>query len=195
MEELDKYDPKIGEYFNEVDFEKWATVHPASNRYSTMTSNIAESLNATNVAARELPITTMLEFLRSLVQKWSNANKICARSLKTDMTRVDEEILIENYIRSLHLTVTPAADNLYTITKTKTLFSVDLEQEKCCYRRFQTDKETYINTYDSAVYLMTNKSTWNTPQEVIDVIVLPPESRTKFGRPKKKRILAGHEKG
>ncbi|XP_055960976.1 uncharacterized protein LOC126672216 [Mercurialis annua] len=221
MEELDKYDPKIREYLTDIGFKKWTTLHSSSNRYSTMTSNIAESLNATNIAARELPITTMLEFLRSLVQKWSHANRNCARSLKTDMTRVAEEILNENYIRSLHLTVTPAADNLYTVTKTKTPFSVDLERGTCCCRRFQTDKipcahaiavirkynkdpllycskyymkETYINTYGSTVYPMTNKSTWNTPQEVNDVIVLPPESRTKSGRPKKKRILAGNEK-
>ncbi|XP_050217690.1 uncharacterized protein LOC126668543 [Mercurialis annua] len=179
MEELDKYDPKIREYLNEVGFKKWTTVHSASNRYSTMTSNIAESLNATNIAARELPISTMLEFLRSLL-------------------------------------------TIYTLSKkTKTPFSVDLEKGTCCCRRFQTDKipcahaisvirkykndpllycskyymkKTYINTYGSTVYPMTNKSTWNTPQEVNDVIVLPPESRTKSGRPKKKRILAGHKK-
>ncbi|XP_050216842.1 uncharacterized protein LOC126667796 [Mercurialis annua] len=69
MAELDKFDPKIREYLSDVGFEKWTTVHSTSNRYSTMTSNNAESLNATNIAARELPITTMLEFLRSLACK------------------------------------------------------------------------------------------------------------------------------
>ncbi|XP_050211779.1 uncharacterized protein LOC126661941 [Mercurialis annua] len=221
MEELDKFDPKIREYLNDVGFEKWTTLYSTNNRYSTMTSNIAESLNATNIAARELPITTMLEFLRSLVQKWTHANRICARSLKTDMSKVAEDILNENYIRSLHLTVSPANDNIYTVTKTKTPFSVNLETGTCCCRRFQTDripcahavavirkynkdpllycskyymKETYVNTYNHTVYPMTNKSTWNTPQEIKDIIVLPPESRTKSGRPKKKRILGGHEK-
>ncbi|XP_050215326.1 protein FAR1-RELATED SEQUENCE 5-like [Mercurialis annua] len=221
MAELDKFDPKIREYLTEVGFKKWTTVHSTSNRYSTMTSNIAESLNATNIAARELPITTMLEFLRSLVQKWTHANRNCARSLKTDMTKVAEDILNESYIRSLNLTVSPANDNIYTVTKTKTPFSVNLDTQTCCCRRFQTHKipcahavavirkynkdplfycskyymkETYVNTYIHTVYPMTNKSTWNTPQEVKDIIVLPPESRTKSGRPKKKRIVAGHEK-
>ncbi|XP_050233470.1 uncharacterized protein LOC126681959 [Mercurialis annua] len=137
------------------------------------------------------------------------------------MIKVSEEILNESYIRSLNLTVSLANDNIYTVTKTKTHFSVNLDIEICCCRRFQTDKipcphavavirkynkdplfycskyymkEKYVNTYSHTVYPMTNKSTWNTPQEVKDIIVLPPESRTKSGRPKKKRILAGHEK-
>ncbi|XP_050233377.1 uncharacterized protein LOC126681867 [Mercurialis annua] len=186
-----------------------------------MTSNIAEFLNATNIAARELPITTKLEFLRSLVQKWTHANRNCARSLKTDMTKVAEDILNESYIRSMNLTVCPANDNIYTVTKTKTPFSVNLDTQTYCCRKFQTDKimcphavavirkynkdllfncskyymkETYVNTYKHTVYPVTNKSTWNTPQEVKDIIVMPPESRTKSGRPKKKRILTGHVK-
>ncbi|XP_050216798.1 uncharacterized protein LOC126667767 [Mercurialis annua] len=112
------------------------------------------------------------------------------------MTKVAEEILNESYIRSLNLTT-------------------------CCCRRFQTDKilfphavavirkydkdplfycskyymkETYVNTYNHTMYPMTNMSTWNTPQEVKDTIMLPLESRTKSGKPKKKRILEGHEK-
>ncbi|XP_050217675.1 uncharacterized protein LOC126668527 [Mercurialis annua] len=221
MKELDKVDPKIREYLKEVGLEKWTTIKSRNSRYSTMTSNFAESLNATNIAARELPITIMLEFLRSLVQKWSHANRERARATKTDMSKTAEEMLNENYIQSLHLTVSPANDNIYTVTKTITPFSVDLEKGTCCCNIFQIDRipcahavavirkynknpllyctkyymtETYINTYSHTVYPMTNKSTWNIPQEVKEVIVLPPESRTKSGRPKKKRFVAGHEK-
>ncbi|XP_050233361.1 uncharacterized protein LOC126681850 [Mercurialis annua] len=225
MAELDKFDPKIREYLTEVGFKKWTTVHSTSNRYSTMTSNIAESLNATNIAARELPITTMLEFLRSLVQKWTHANRNCARSSKTDMTKVAEDILNESYIRSLNLTIPNSIlfSRVVDLLLISCCFPVDVDDQKltCCCRRFQTDKipcphavavirkynkdplfycskyymkETYVNTYIHTVYPMTNKSTWNTPQEVKDKIVLPPESRTKSGRPKKKRIVAGHEK-
>ncbi|XP_050229160.1 uncharacterized protein LOC126678298 [Mercurialis annua] len=129
-----------------------------------MTSNIVESLSATNIV--------------------SHANRDRARATKTDMSRTTEEMLNENYIQSLHLTVSPANDNIYTITKTITPFSVNLEKGTYCCNKVQIDKipcahvvavirkcnknpllyctkyymtETYINTYNHTVYYMTNK--------------------------------------
>ncbi|XP_060965186.1 uncharacterized protein LOC133034169 [Cannabis sativa] len=61
MAELDGLDKHIRPYLKKVGYEKWSRIHSQNKRYSTMTSNISESLNATNLAARELPITTLLE--------------------------------------------------------------------------------------------------------------------------------------
>ena len=70
-----------------------------------MTSNIAESFNAVITEARELPITTLLEYLRSLVQDWSYANRNNARSTFTKLTKRPQDMINENYIKSLKLQV------------------------------------------------------------------------------------------
>ncbi|XP_074328201.1 uncharacterized protein LOC141666104 [Apium graveolens] len=69
MSELEKIDKRVQQYLQEVGYEKWAKVFSASNRYSNMTSNVAKSLTTVIISIRELPICTMLESLRALLQK------------------------------------------------------------------------------------------------------------------------------
>ncbi|XP_062116829.1 uncharacterized protein LOC133830775 [Humulus lupulus] len=76
MADLDNIDEKIRPYlFNEVGVEKWTRLYSNNKRYSTMTSNIAKSVNAAIKEIRELSIATLLECLHSLVQKWYWDNK------------------------------------------------------------------------------------------------------------------------
>nr|XP_009767705.1 PREDICTED: uncharacterized protein LOC104218819 [Nicotiana sylvestris] len=48
-----------------------------------MTSNIAESLNAVTKDARELPIFDLLEYMRTLLERWTN-EKLLKVSALTD---------------------------------------------------------------------------------------------------------------
>ena len=105
MRELDSIDQRIRPYLEEIGYKKWTRIHSTNNRYSNMTSNIAESLNAAIVAVRELPVCTMLECLRALVQQWSWNNRKIANDTKTKLTSKHEMILNDNYIYSLKLTV------------------------------------------------------------------------------------------
>lgn len=93
MRELDKVDRRIKPFLEEVGYNKWARVHSPSNRYSNLTSNIAESLNSVIIAIRELPICTMLESLRALIQKWSWSNRNTANATLTRLTRKFKEML------------------------------------------------------------------------------------------------------
>ena len=70
-----------------------------------MTSNIAESLNSAIKNARELPITTLLEYLRGLMQEWTSTNKNIALSTFRKLGKKPEEILNQNYIKSSKLKV------------------------------------------------------------------------------------------
>ena len=105
MNDLDKIDEKIRPYLYNIGYHKWATAFSINNRYSTMTSNIAESFNAVIAEARELPITTLLEYLRSLVQDWSYANRNNAISTFTNLAKRPQDMINENYIKSLKLQV------------------------------------------------------------------------------------------
>ena len=92
-----------------------------------MTSNIVESLNSAIKNARELPIITLLEYLRGLMQEWTSTNKNIALSTFTKLGKKPEEILNQNYMKSLKLKVI-----------SKTFFSIFhiIIITKCCFLTF-----------------------------------------------------------
>ena len=105
MSEIRKIDERVYQYLQDIGFEKWTKVHSANNRFRMMTSNIAESLNSAIKNARELPITTLLEYLRGLMQEWTSTNKNIALSTFRKLGKKSEEILNQNYIKSSKLKV------------------------------------------------------------------------------------------
>ncbi|XP_070003027.1 uncharacterized protein [Nicotiana sylvestris] len=66
MEKVEKVDIRVKEYLELAEYEKWARLYAPVNRGWTMTSNIAESINAALVSARELPIYDFLEEVRKM---------------------------------------------------------------------------------------------------------------------------------
>jgi hypothetical protein len=107
MRDLDNIDSRIRPYLtNEVGLEKWTRLYSPNKRYSTLTSNIAESVNSALKEIRELPIGTLLECLRCLVQKWSWENKNRALSTFTTLAKVPEKILKDKLERCEKLKVT-----------------------------------------------------------------------------------------
>ncbi|XP_060972649.1 uncharacterized protein LOC115718113 [Cannabis sativa] len=140
MAELDGLDKRIRPYLKKIGYEKWSRIHSQNKRYSTMTSNISESLNAANLAARELPITTLLECLRALVQQWTHTNRTKAQNTFTKLSPTGEDILLKNYTYSLNLEVKATTDYLFEVTRMKESWEVDLEKRTCTCNRFQIDE-------------------------------------------------------
>ncbi|KAM6595486.1 hypothetical protein CsatA_006010 [Cannabis sativa] len=101
MSELDSLDIRVRLYLQQVGYHKWSRYHCKNNRYSTMTSNISESLNAANLAARELPITTLMESLRALIQQWTYTNRKKTQKTTTFLTPTAEKKLVDNFVDSL----------------------------------------------------------------------------------------------
>ncbi|XP_060965991.1 uncharacterized protein LOC133034690 [Cannabis sativa] len=94
MRDLDNIHSGIRDYaVNEVGNSKWTRLYSQNRRYKTMTSNIAESVNAALKEVRELPIATLLECLHSLVQKWYWDNKNRALSTFTYLAQKPEKSL------------------------------------------------------------------------------------------------------
>ncbi|XP_075095337.1 uncharacterized protein LOC142173613 [Nicotiana tabacum] len=66
MEKVEKVNIRVKEYLKLAGCEKWARLYALVNKGWTMTSNIAESINAALVSARELPIYDFLEEVRKM---------------------------------------------------------------------------------------------------------------------------------
>ncbi|XP_060965312.1 uncharacterized protein LOC133034276 [Cannabis sativa] len=116
MRDLDNIDSRIRPYLtNKVGLEKWTRLYSSNKRYSTLTSNIAESVNSALKEIRELPIGTLLECLRCLVQKWSWENKNRALSTFTTLAKIPEKILKDKLELSKKLKVQTSNIVIYTI--------------------------------------------------------------------------------
>lgn len=71
----------------------WTDSHAPSRRYNIMTMNISESMNAVLVKVRELPITTFVNEIRLLCQKWFYERRNKASDYTSIMSKVVEKKL------------------------------------------------------------------------------------------------------
>ncbi|XP_019242054.1 PREDICTED: uncharacterized protein LOC109222107, partial [Nicotiana attenuata] len=171
-----------------------------------MTSNIAESINAANKDARELPVMRLLEYMTNLLQQWNNKNRKSAMETSTELGEKD---------------VRPATEQLYTVFEGVRRNIVCLEEGTCSCGKFQMDelpcphalavlknqqlkpgqycsfyykKDKLLRTYEFPVNPMPDESLWVIPTEVMEDMVLPPKGRRNAGRPRKERLKPASEK-
>ncbi|XP_062075904.1 uncharacterized protein LOC133780036 [Humulus lupulus] len=168
IKDLDSLDKRIRPYLQKNGYHKCSRFYSKNKRYSVMTSNIAESLNSATVAAREVPITTLLECLRGLLQDWTYTNRKLAQKTMTRLTPVAEQALTNNFVYSLRLTVKPANEYLFEVLKEDESWIVNLKERICTCNRFQKDempcahaldvmKEMNIDPYDYCSHYYTTK--------------------------------------
>ncbi|XP_060211981.1 uncharacterized protein LOC132639559 [Lycium barbarum] len=63
MSEVNKIDNRVKDYLFDIGYHRWSLAHSSVKRYKVMTSNIAESMNASNKDARDLPIYDLLDYV------------------------------------------------------------------------------------------------------------------------------------
>ncbi|KAL0229569.1 hypothetical protein GEMRC1_014186 [Eukaryota sp. GEM-RC1] len=73
-----------------VEPEYWVECLFSGNRHGLITSNLAESMNACISDARELPITQMLDAIRSKIAEWFITRRECAVQNANGVTEIVE---------------------------------------------------------------------------------------------------------
>ncbi|XP_016492615.1 uncharacterized protein LOC107812097 [Nicotiana tabacum] len=180
MSKIEEIDPR------DIDYHRWSRVHATVNRTWTMTSNIVESLNAVTKDARELPIFDLLEYMRTLLERWTNEKLLKANGTFTFLGSKFNKELENNRTLSHKLRVSASTDHIHTVIDGVKRYIVCLESKKCSCGQFQLEElpcvhalaalrngnETYEN-YCSPYY--TKKSLLRTCE--IPVNPLPDESK------------------
>ncbi|KAI9200977.1 hypothetical protein LWI28_016011 [Acer negundo] len=69
IEELRKLHKAAFDYVIVVGPHKWSRVHCLQKRYMVMTTNVVECINACLKFAQQLPMMTLVEFIRNILQK------------------------------------------------------------------------------------------------------------------------------
>ncbi|XP_050217252.1 uncharacterized protein LOC126668077 [Mercurialis annua] len=220
MKVLNSLDDRIIPFLTDIGYARWSRVHCKSKRYKTMTSNLAESLNAAILHARELPITSLLMHLHDLQQEYSYKNRNIAMNTVTTLTTNHEDALFQNYIHSLKLQVKPSTKNIISVMENGKKYTVNMTKRTCTCKKFETDeipckhavavlnkdkiepyeycskyytKAAMLATYSETVYPL-EREEWIIPEEVKDQVVLPPQHRTRTGRPKNRRFTSHVER-
>ncbi|XP_050944061.1 uncharacterized protein LOC127150397 [Cucumis melo] len=94
MHFLESFVPGIREELESIGFAKWSRAYSPRRRYNVMTY-ISESLNFAMLMARELPICSMLEVLRMILQRWFFERRNEVDYQVTDFMKTIEGILRE----------------------------------------------------------------------------------------------------
>ncbi|VFQ95966.1 unnamed protein product [Cuscuta campestris] len=92
-------DPRIIGYLKEIGKDKWAR-SCSNNRYSIMTSNLAESMNNVDAVPREYPITQPVDFLVGRMQVWFHKRRKFANATSSILTKFYEAELKELHVAS-----------------------------------------------------------------------------------------------
>uniref|UniRef100_A0A1S4CM73 MULE transposase domain-containing protein n=1 Tax=Nicotiana tabacum TaxID=4097 RepID=A0A1S4CM73_TOBAC len=185
MEKVEKVDIRVKEYLELAGYEKWVRLYAPVNRGWTMTSNI-ESINATLVSARELPIYDFLEEVRKMFGRWNCSNRKEATHTYKTLGKKYQEMLELNETMCTRMTVVPSTEYLHTVNDGgRNYTSKFLMPEEYCSSYYKPS--TIVMTYDVPVYPLPDKNDWNIPEHVAEEVVLPPKWKRPPGRPKKKR--------
>ncbi|KAH6762103.1 hypothetical protein C2S52_019536 [Perilla frutescens var. hirtella] len=119
---------------------RWARSQCPSRRYSFMTSNAAECFNARLLWARRLPICSLIEVVRDVIEKWFDERRAKAVSRDHILTEFAYTKLYRQVEMSLQLRVRYQNAHLYKVQKNEKSFIVDLQIRTCECGEFQLDQ-------------------------------------------------------
>ncbi|XP_019244258.1 PREDICTED: uncharacterized protein LOC109224126 [Nicotiana attenuata] len=130
-----------------------------------MTSNIADSLNAVIKDARELPIVELLEYTRTLLERWTIENILNAKGIFTYLGKKYNKELEDNMTLSQKMRVRASTNYIHNVIDSVKRFIVCLQNKRCSCGQFQLDelpcphalaalrhKNEYSENYSSPYY-------------------------------------------
>ncbi|XP_057808425.1 uncharacterized protein LOC131022899 [Salvia miltiorrhiza] len=205
----------------DIGVERWARSKCPVRRYSFMTSNAAESMNARLLWARRLPVCAMLEVYRSTVEQWFDQRRAEALARDHEMTKEAFRKLSLSVESGRRYTVRGTTTHVFKVElENKTTF-VDLQSWTCDCREFDLDmipcrhacaairhanlnvydfvgryfkQHALLQTYAARVEPVPQPDTWDVPTSVSGYIIRPPVIKRQSGRPKDSRAQSHLEK-
>ncbi|XP_070030039.1 uncharacterized protein [Nicotiana sylvestris] len=140
MSKIEDIDRRVKSYLYDIGYYRWSRVHATVNRTWTMTSKIAEFLNAVTKDARELPIFDLLEYMRTLLERWTKEKLLKAKGTFTFLGYKFNKELEKNSTLSQKLRVRASTDHSHTVIDGVKRYIVCLESKKCSCGQFQLDE-------------------------------------------------------
>ncbi|XP_022874020.1 uncharacterized protein LOC111392853 [Olea europaea var. sylvestris] len=194
---LDTMNEKIIGYLADVGLKKWSRIHMPANRYSTMTSNIVESVNAVTKAAKNYRIVSLLESLRQTVQSWFCKHRDDAHGTFMKLSSKYEK---EMRKISVELRYLPPTSECFVILQVNLIpcphalaVIANTRRDPYAYCSYYYTRDAYVNAYQYSIYPVGNQNERTVPEKVQAKIVLAPNQKRSSGRPTEKRKRSSRE--
>nr|XP_016446667.1 PREDICTED: uncharacterized protein LOC107771735 [Nicotiana tabacum] len=209
MSKIEEIEPRVRAYLYDIGYHRWSRVHATVNKIWTMIS-----LNAVTKDARELPIVKLLEYMRTLLERWTNEKLLKEKGTFTYLGFKFNKELDDNRTLSHKLRVRASIDYIHTVLDGMRDYIVCLENKRCSCGQFQLDelpcphalaalrhrdgsyeqycspyytRENLLRTYEIPVNPLPDESKWNMPQRITEEVVNPPSGgKRQPGRPQNK---------
>ncbi|XP_022154610.1 uncharacterized protein LOC111021833 [Momordica charantia] len=207
--------PGVREYLDDIGKERWARCFQTQLRYTQMTTNIAESVNAFFRHARKLPVTALLDHIRGKLHNWFYDRRTLAASRSTTLSDYAENMYAE-YSDSARRHVVDNIDQFHFQVRDGNFDGiVDLNAMTCSCREFDYFKipcshviaaammrninpyslcdeayttNSWILAYAEPIFPVGHVSTWNSSPEFVNIPVEPPKTVPRVGRRNTTRI-------
>ncbi|KAG7588591.1 Zinc finger SWIM-type [Arabidopsis suecica] len=220
--EIIRMDPACTAYLESVGFSHWTRAYFLGERYNVMTSNVVESLNAVLKEARELPIISLIEFIRPTLMTWFAMRRDAAKSETSSMPPKMREVVHQNFEKSVRYSVRRIDRYEYEIRGDgSSVFHVKLLERTCSCREFdllhhpcphaiaaavaesvpiqglmapEYSVESWRMSYQGTIkHVPDVGDVFPLPEQIASLQLFPPSTRRPPGRPKKKRITSRGE--
>ncbi|XP_071699586.1 uncharacterized protein [Rutidosis leptorrhynchoides] len=124
-------------YLEQVGFHKWSRSRAEPVRYSYLTSNSVESVNALSKHARKLHVCMLFEFFRASVQDWYFKHRNQSVSLTSKVTPYAERKLGKRTRKSRRWQAIPSTNNLIEVRDGRKNGMVNLDDKVCSCGQWQ----------------------------------------------------------
>ncbi|KAK2662164.1 hypothetical protein Ddye_000738 [Dipteronia dyeriana] len=113
MEELQNLHPNAYDYIIDTVLHKWSCVYYPDRRYRVMTTNVAKCINSCLKFARQLPMLTLAEFNRNMLQHWFRDRHWVAQSMHHQLTDATHLVILKSMENCNFMTVNPVDCNIF----------------------------------------------------------------------------------
>ncbi|XP_022852998.1 uncharacterized protein LOC111374551 [Olea europaea var. sylvestris] len=158
-----------------------------------MTNNNAESLNSMLREARSLPITYLVEHIRSTMQKWFYEHRANVKECCTLLTPRMENELRTTFENGTRLRAHVLTNNLMQVGISNDTDIVDLGKMlyELCSSYYSSDY--WKGAYSETIYPVSREVDWVVPSLITCTPIFPPLIRRPPGRPPTRRKRSRYE--
>ncbi|KAL5554833.1 hypothetical protein UlMin_037069 [Ulmus minor] len=190
--------PGAKEYLESVGLDRWTRSHAPCRRYNIMTTNISESFNAVLVKVRELPITTFINEVRLLCQRWFHQRRTKSSGCSSRMSSDVENKLEQRRDRAQTMAVSVLFIRCQLFYAFK-IYASNLNLlnifQKTPYEAYDLcslyySREFWHEMYRGVIQPVPHISSWSIPSQISTFDLQPPDVRTVTERHRKRRILS-----
>ncbi|KAK2648697.1 hypothetical protein Ddye_016186 [Dipteronia dyeriana] len=221
MEELRNLNQNAYDYVIDVGPYKWSRVHIPDRRYMVMTTNVVECINSCLKFAWQLPMLTLANFIRNMLQRWFHDRHRAAQSMRHQLPDVTHLVILKRVDKCNFMTINPADWNIFSVKRSGKQWIIDLAPKICICNKFQIDllpcshtlaavrdqnmdftslcadyykRQTLIDAYSVPIMLIGHPSNWIVPSNIAGRVILNPISRRQVGRPRAGRHISYSER-